>query len=67
MIICHQDVLKKESGELDEAMFHGVESPYELILWNLRIERSRLSDILCMRMALGNHNRRTERFKMRLC
>jgi hypothetical protein len=45
MIICLQDVLKKDSGEVLEGMFHGVESPYELILWNLSIEKSVLDEV----------------------
>jgi hypothetical protein len=31
-LMCLRDVLKNDFGEFDEAMFQGVENPYELII-----------------------------------
>jgi hypothetical protein len=37
--------LKNDFGEVDEAMFHGVESPNELIFCILSIEKSDLDEV----------------------
>jgi hypothetical protein len=37
---------KNEFGEVDEAMFQGVERPWELILYFLDIEKSELDDVV---------------------
>jgi hypothetical protein len=49
--------LKNDFGEIDEAMFQGVERPCELIFCNLsikkkRLGRGRLSDVLRRRMGM---------------
>jgi hypothetical protein len=48
--------LKKDFCEVDEAMFEGVERPYEIIFWILSIENrlgwSCISDVLGKRMNL---------------
>jgi hypothetical protein len=36
--------LKNDFREFDEAMFQGVERPFELILWNMDIEKSNLDE-----------------------
>jgi hypothetical protein len=38
LIICLLNVLKNDFGEVDEAMFEGVERPFELIFCILGIE-----------------------------
>jgi hypothetical protein len=64
--------------EFDEAMFHGVKSPknsfstswafdaQDVVSEFFGLGWSRLSNALCMRMALRNHNRYSERLEMRL-
>jgi hypothetical protein len=42
LIICLLKVLKNYVGEIDEAMFQGVERPHEYIFWNLSIEKKRI-------------------------
>jgi hypothetical protein len=42
----HLDVLKNDFGEVDEAMFQGVERSYELVFCILSIEKSDLSEVL---------------------
>jgi hypothetical protein len=55
LIICFLDVLKNDFGEVDEAMFLGVDSPCELILYFLGIEKSDLGDSLkcCFKCSNG--------------
>jgi hypothetical protein len=38
--------LKNDFGEVDEAMFQGVERPYELIFCILSIEKSYLGEVV---------------------
>jgi predicted transcriptional regulator len=70
LIICSLDVLKNDFVEVVEAMFQGVERPYELISCILSMEKSdldsRLSDFLNRRMGLRTNNLPSERRKMRL-
>jgi hypothetical protein len=40
LIISHLDVLKNDFGEVDETMFQGVESPYELLFCIMSIEKA---------------------------
>jgi hypothetical protein len=44
-IFHHLDVLKNHFGDVDEAMFLGVERPYQFIFCNLRIEKSDLDGV----------------------
>jgi hypothetical protein len=67
---CLLDVLKNGFGEVDEAIYQGVESPYELIFCILCIEKS-VSDefafyVLSRRMALRSHNLPSGCLKKRL-
>jgi hypothetical protein len=45
LIICLQDVLKNDFGEVDEVMFKGVERRCEIIFCILGIEKSDLDDV----------------------
>jgi hypothetical protein len=52
--------LRNDFGEIDEAMFQGVNRPYEIIFCNTgikkkRLGRSGLSVIFSSQMALGTH------------
>jgi hypothetical protein len=42
--MCLKDVLNSNFGEVDEAMFEGVERPCEIIFCNLGIEESVLDE-----------------------
>jgi hypothetical protein len=58
-IICLHDILKNDFGEVEEALFRGVERPYELILCILSTKKSELGEIAC-------DNLPSERLKIRL-
>jgi hypothetical protein len=45
IIICFLDVLNNDFGEVDEAIFQGVERTYELIFFILSIEKSDLDEV----------------------
>jgi hypothetical protein len=70
LIISLLYVLKNAFGEVNEAMFLGVDRPCELILCYLGIEKTiwaiRLSDVLSIRMARWTHNLPSGRLKKRL-
>jgi hypothetical protein len=65
------NVLKCDFGDVYEAIFHNVVRPFERILHSVlskrRFGRSRLSDVLSRRMALGKINLPNGRIKNRLC
>jgi hypothetical protein len=44
LVICLLDVLKKDFDEVDEAMFHGVERPCEIIFYIPGIDKSDLDE-----------------------
>jgi hypothetical protein len=57
--MCLLDVLKNVFGEVDEAMFQGVEKACEQIFCILRIEKTtwtKLNDVLSRRNALRTNN-----------
>jgi hypothetical protein len=61
-------LLKNYFGEVDEAMFHGVERPREIIFFILFTEKKRLfrihlSDDLSRRLYLRTHNLTSGRLK----
>jgi hypothetical protein len=60
LIIGLLNILKNDFGEVDEAMFQGVERPCELIIFpghlKKRLGRSRLRDVSSGRMTLRSHN-----------
>jgi hypothetical protein len=71
LIICLLYVLKCDIGDVDEAMFHDVERPFERIFYTLGIQkrfgRSRLSDLLSRRIVLRSHNQTSGRLENRIC
>jgi hypothetical protein len=44
--MCLLDVLKKDFGEVNEAIFQAVERPCELIFYNLGIEKIDLNEVV---------------------
>jgi hypothetical protein len=44
-MICLPNVLKCNFGDVDEAMFHDVERPYEHIFFLLSMERSHSDEV----------------------
>jgi hypothetical protein len=47
------DVLKNDFGEVDEAMYGGVERPYKLIFCILGIEESDLGEVVYVMFLVG--------------
>jgi hypothetical protein len=45
LIICLLNVLTSDFVEVDEAIFHGVEKPCELIFYILGIQKSDLDEV----------------------
>jgi hypothetical protein len=45
LIICLRGDLKNDFGEVEEAMFQGVEWPFEFIFFNLSIQKSNLDEV----------------------
>jgi hypothetical protein len=45
LIICFLDILNNDFGEVDEAMFQGVEKQCELIFFILGIRKSELVEV----------------------
>jgi hypothetical protein len=69
-IICLLNVLKCDLGDIDEATFCDVETPFESIFYILGIQKSYLYEVvevgLSRRIALRTHNLPSGRLKKRL-